>query len=175
MARSGDPGGKRPTSDPYAGTWLQSLPMPEVTEGGESMWELWHEASRELDAAFRPTEPSAPAPLSVEARHERQPAPPVERGRLSADLLMVQARRNNRVCPRPALWRQLYLELGGADCVDLPPPPVEAWLWGKLSSLQRRLFFREYLEWGDRHGRLPAIARFMDALGEADWLHMGES
>lgn len=174
MARSRDPGDKPPPGEPYIGTWLQSLPMPEVREGGESTWELWHEAQRELDQAFGPTQPSDAAPLSVEARREQVPqAPPP--GRLSADELMVRARRYNRVCPQPSLWARLYHELGGTGYMDLSPPPIDPWLWSKLSALQKRLFFREYLEWAERHGKLADVARFMDRLGEADWLHMGES
>ena len=53
-------------------TWLNPLPVPEVEEGGASMLEAWHEAARELDAAFAPTEPSGQAPLSVDTR---APAP----------------------------------------------------------------------------------------------------
>jgi hypothetical protein len=169
------PGDKRPPQQqPYPATWLDSLPVPEVREGGDSTWELWHEAKRELEAAFAPTEPSAPAPLSTGARSVEPPPARTPLGPLGADTLMVVARRNNRVCPQPALWTQLYHELGGPGADDLPPPPVERWLWSKLSSLQKRLFFREYLEWAERHGKLGRVAAFMERLGEADWLHMGE-
>jgi hypothetical protein len=51
---------------------------------------------------------------------------------------------------------------------------VERWLWTKLSSLQKRLFFREYIEWAERHGKLGRVADFMDGLVESEWLHMGE-
>jgi hypothetical protein len=144
-----------------------------VKEGGESTWELWQEAERELEAAFAPTEPSAAAPLAAGTR-PAEPPRPFPGGPLGADTAMVVARRNNRVCPQPASWAQLYRELGGAHADDLPPPPVERWLWTKLSSLQKRLFFREYLEWAERHGQLPQVMAFMARLGEGDWLHMDE-
>jgi hypothetical protein len=170
MAGRRDPAGKPPADDSVIPTWLQPLPQPEVREGGESTWELWHEAVRELDEAFRPTEPSAPAPLAD--TRNRSPQAGAQRGPLSLDELMAQARRHNRACPQQAQWMRLYQELGGAHATDLPPPPVE--IWRKLSGLQKRLFFREYLEWADRRGRLAAVARFMDGLSEADWLHIGE-
>jgi len=173
MARGRDPGGRPTRNDEYIGTWLQSLPAPEVKEGGDSMWAQWHEAARELDAAFGPTLPSDAAPLSVQARDEPE-SPRPARGNATADELMVQARRNNRACPRPAHWVRLYRDLGGPDATDLPPPPVD-WIWTKLSALQKRLFFREYLEWAQRQGRLAQVARFMDQLQEADWLHVGEA
>lgn len=156
-------------NDPLHGTWLQTLPQPEVIEGGESTWELWHEAARELEAQFGPTLPSSAAPLSASVHAAPARREPAE----SADQLMVRARRNNRVCPCPPKWNQLYLELGGLRHADLPPPPVD-WLWSKLSSLQKRLFFREYLEWAQQHGRLETVARFMDTLAETDWVHMGD-
>jgi hypothetical protein len=172
MAGSREPGDKPPPDDEYIGTWLQSLPVPEVKEGGDSMWAQWHEAARELDAAFGATLPSDAAPLSVDARAEAE-APARRRAAATVDDLMVQARRNNRACPRPPQWVALYRDLDGPQHEDLPPPPVD-WIWTKLSALQKRLFFREYLEWADRHGQLAVVARFMDALAEADWLHVGE-
>jgi hypothetical protein len=39
--------------------------LPEVTEGGDSSWLLWYEASRQLEAAFAPTVPSNLARLTT--------------------------------------------------------------------------------------------------------------
>jgi hypothetical protein len=160
-------GSRNRAHDEYIGTWLLPLPQPDVKEGGESMWEEWHEAARELDAAFLPTLPSEPMPLLPLAPQATGPAAP------SAEALMVLARHRNRVCPRPAHWTELYIRLGGDASMDLPPPPV-GWMWGKLSAIQKRLLFREYLEWAERHHQLPEVALFMAALAETDWLHMGE-
>ena len=147
-------------------TWLTPLPVPEAREGGQSTWDAWHEAARELDQAFAPTMPSEPAPLA-QPREAVQPP-------LSAEALMVEARRNNRVCPLPLPWSELYGLLEGSRYVDLPPPPVEQGIWRQLSDLQKRLRFREYVEWAERHRRLAEMQRFMHGLAEADWLHMGE-
>jgi hypothetical protein len=162
--------------DRYTGTWLDSLPVPEAREGGESTWELWHEASRQLDAAFAPTEPSdlAPLPLGTSSRADAV-APAAAAAPLSVAGLMLVARRHNRVCPHPPHWIRLYQALEGSEYVDLPPPPVERWIWSKLSDLQKRLCLRDYFEWAERHDRLPQVAQFLDGLAEADWLHMGEA
>lgn len=172
MAASRDPGGKPPPDDPFIPTWLQPLPEPEVREGGESLWDQWHEAARELDAAFSPTQPSDAAPLSVGTR-STTPAPAPQRGGVALDDVVAHARRNNRVCPLQAEWVRLYNALGGPAAMDLPPPPLE--IWRKLSGLQKRLFFREYLEWADRKGQLAVVARFIESLAEGDWLHMGDT
>lgn len=152
--------------------WAYAPPVPEATEGGESLWDAWQEESRRLDLAFAPTQPSHLAPLAPEPR---EPARPPRDHPLSADALMVEARRHNRVCPHPPLWQRLYEELEGDRHEDLPPPPTQPWMWSKLSSLQKRLRFREHIDWAERHRKLAVVAAFMDTLVEPDWLHMGES
>jgi hypothetical protein len=155
--------------------WTHSIPLPEVTEGDESAWDLWLEASRQLDAAFALTQPSDVTPLSAE-----NPVRPGqdEKGEVrprTVDELMVTARRNNRVCPRPSLWSQLYSTLGGGRHADLAPPPVERSIWTKLSDLQKRLRLRQQIEWAERHGKLEVVGKFIENLAEGDWLHMGDA
>jgi hypothetical protein len=168
------PAKPHPVDDREVATWLDSLPVPEAREGGESTWALWHEAARQLDEAFAPTEPSMPAPLSAGAGTTDRNAAGSRGAPLTVDVLMVVARRNNRVCPRPAVWTRLYQALGGSRYVDLAPPPVEHWIWTKLSHLQKRLRFREHIEWAGQHGKLERLATLMESLAESDWLHMGE-
>jgi hypothetical protein len=165
-----DPVDRRETA-----TWPDSMPVPEAREGGESTWALWHEATHQLNQAFAPTEPSMPAPLSAGTLPKGADAAESSGAATTADALMVIARRNNRVCPRPALWTRLYRVLEGSGYVDLPPPPVEPWIWTKLSHLQKRLRFREHIEWAEQHGKLEQVARFAAGLAESDWLHIGEA
>jgi hypothetical protein len=150
--------------------WLQPPPSPEVQEGGESLWDAFTEESRRMDLAFADTQPSEVVPLASSA-----PAPlQAERAgdRWTADDLMLFARRNNRVCPRPLLWTALYLLLEGDHYSDLRPPPQQG---VGVSNLQRRLHFREHIEWAARHGKLEPMARYLVALAEPDWVHMGEN
>lgn len=168
-AAAGSPGS---TEDWLADTWLTPLPVPDVREGGESTWEQWHEAARELDQAFAQTLPSEVAPLSSDSGSPEQPAHAA--GPLTADALIAAARRHNRVCPQPPQWTRLYRLLQGDRYVDLPPPPVERGTWRQQSNLQKRLRFQEYVEWAERHGKLAHVEWFIDTLAEADWLHMGE-
>lgn len=170
------------TDDWQSGHWPYTMPSPEAKEGGQSLWELWQSEKQRLDAAFAPTRPSEAAPLGdaplalpVEPEPDPDPAPDLARvRRLSADLLMTVARRNNRVCPREVPWTRLYESLGGRRCEDLQPPPVDA-AWANLSFLEKRVRFREHVLWAERHGRSKQVALFMQALAEADWVHVGEA
>lgn len=152
-------------------TWLMPLPVPDAREGGESTWALWHEAAQQLDAAFAPTQPSGPMALTPSAPQLQAPQPGAHEW--AAEAVIALARRRNRVCPRPAQWTGLYHLLEGERYVDLQPPPVEPWIWTKLSALQKRMRLREHIEWADRHGRLADVARFLDELPEDHWVYMG--
>jgi len=172
MARPSRP---RPATDDFkTAHWPYTMPSPEVREGGASLWELWREAARGLDQAFAPTQPpQATALATTGASPAAAPQPPALHP-LKAEVIMVAARHNNRVCPRPTHWTRLYEALGGARCQDLRPPPVQPWQWAAQSPLQKRLHFREHVEWAARHRRLKPVATFMEGLEETDWLHMGE-
>jgi len=165
---------RAPSAGRKAEHWAAHVPLPEAREGGESTWQLWQEASRRLDLAFAPTEPSGVAPLST-GSWTPDPVAEAPSHLLSVHSLMVVARRNNRVCPLPAQWKQLYQLLGGEARQDLHAPPLQPWLWPNLSGLQKRLRFRDHVEWAEHHGLLEAVARFMNGLEERDWVHMGEA
>ena len=157
-----------------ADDWLQPPPSPDVQEGGESMWDAFNEESRRMDLAFADTQPSENVPLASSA-----PAPLQQQERAgdrwSVDDVILFARRNNRVCPRPLLWSALYLLLEGERYSDLRPPPTQGSLWETLSNLQRRLHFREHIEWAARHGKLETLAKYLASLAEPDWVHMGQN
>lgn len=149
-----------------ADDWLQPPPSPDVQEGGESLWDAFNEESRRLDLAFADTQPSDVVPLATSAPQQQNVG-----ARWSVDDLIAFARRHNRVCPRPLLWSALYVLLEGEHYADLRPPPQGP----TLSNLQRRLHFREHIEWAARHGKLETMAKYLASLAEPDWVHMGEA
>ena len=167
--------GNSGTANLNTDNWHSRLPVPDAQEGGESAWQIWEEASRRLDLAFAPTEPSSLAPMSTGSDLADLLPDGKPSHLLSSHTLMVVARRNNRACPRPVPWAALYDLLEGDRHQDLLEPPVQPWLWSHLSGLQKRLRFREHLEWAERHGQLGLVAQFMGGLAEGDWVHMGES
>jgi hypothetical protein len=167
-----------------------TIPAPEaIHRDGESAWALWNEVSRQHEARFAPTAPmSAPVRLSPEelAWARTQPASPLagtpRNGRdpqplFTIETAMLVARRNNRVCPRPARWTAFSALLPARKTLRgtlQPPAPVTGAAWAVTPALTKRLCFREQIEWAEREGVLEAAVEFMQSLPEADWLHMGE-
>jgi hypothetical protein len=118
------------------------------------------------DRAYAPT---APAPLQgLRAR----PAAPVVR-ELTVVEVMVEARKNNRVCPKPAKWQQLFEMLPDRQHSE-PAPPLVGAAWNATPSIPKRMCFREHIEWAASHGCLRQVFTFMKALPESDWHHMGD-
>jgi hypothetical protein len=186
----------RPLTDfsPLEGREMRHV---EVKEGGESVWALWSEVERQQEVGFAETQPAsrppdsrppdsrppedqryaATAPMGLPTEEDTKP-PPVTHApsrKVTLDLLMVTARRNNRVCPRAVRWKELYDALGGPHAMHLPVPPIDDRAWRGVPPLQKRLVFREQLEWAERQGKLDLVSSFINALEESDWLHMGEA
>lgn len=127
-------------------------------------------ASRTMqDSDDRGYAPTTPAPL--QNLHAR-PAAPVRR-ELTVVEVMVEARANNRVCPKPAKWQQLYEMLPDRKPSE-PAPPVVGAAWDNTPSIPKRMCFREHIEWAASHDCLQQIYTFMQSLPESDWHHMGD-
>ena len=121
------------------------------------------------DTEVRAYAPTTPAPLqNLNAR----PADPVVR-ELTVVEVMVEARKNNRVCPKPEKWQQLYDMLPGRKPSE-PPPPLVGAAWNGTPSIPKRMCFREHIEWAAGQGALQQVYTYMKSLPESDWHHMGE-
>lgn len=159
------------------------IPAPDVEErSSESAWALWNDAvsGRPPIGGARDARHDAPGAdespayaATVPARLADLPAA-ATRPRVSLDALMVVARRNGRVCPRPTLWVSLCEDLQRTPVRGdpLPLPPLTREAWRASSALQKRLVLRDQIGWAARHGRLDTLAAFLVALAEDDWLHM---
>jgi hypothetical protein len=171
------------TINPY----LQGDPIPEpdaVENDTDTSWAEFADlqatenrrfadtapASRTMrDPDDRGYAPTTPAPLQ---NLRAMPAAPVRR-ELTVVEVMVEARKNNRVCPKPAKWQQLYEMLPGRQHSQ-PAPPLVGAAWDDTPSIPKRMCFREHIEWAATHGALQQVYTFMKSLPEGDWHHMGE-
>lgn len=180
--RSRDPEFRWEAGDP--------MPLPEVEHrDGDSAWALWTQVSRQHDARFAPTAPLTLPPAMAPEQVAWARTLPASRDALrrtaarasqplfTLETALLLARRNNRVCPRPAQWDALTALLPARKTVRgvrQPPAATTGAAWAATPSLTKRLCLREQLEWAEREGALEAVIRFLQGLAEDEWLHMGE-
>ncbi len=164
------------------------IPTSEAIEGGESVWALWSEANQQHEARFADTAPASASmrltPTENPGWAKTQPAtkalPPRRRESqplFTLEAAMLVARRNNRVCPRPERWQEMFALLPPRKTLrgtQQPPMPPIGPAWAVTPSLTKRLCFREHIEWAETQGVLESIMSFMQTMPETDWLHMGE-
>ncbi len=90
---------------------------------------------------------------------------------------LEEAQKNDRVCPQPQKWSELYKLLTnrvrkGNGWEASLPLILAAW-WetpAKLTILR----LREHIEWAFEHSCLDVIYEFMLNLKEDEWYHIGE-
>lgn len=161
------------------------IPAPEALEGNsDSVWDLWHRTQRAHEAGYAetapapvvpseasdPYAPTAPARLSrreVPAVRPPAPKPP------TINDAMVEVRRNNRVCPNPVRWLELY-EMLPNRTESRPTPPLVGASWQATPSLSKRMCLREHLAWAETNESLPRVLDFLKQLPEEEWHHMGD-
>jgi hypothetical protein len=84
--------------------------------------------------------------------------------------VMSAVGKDNRVCPQPTRWLELYriLQISGHS-QTLPTPPLTGSAWAATPALAKRMALREQLEWADRNGCLQPVFEFIQALPDTDW------
>jgi hypothetical protein len=94
-----------------------------------------------------------------------------------ADELIAYCRENNRVCPQPDRWNELWKMLPNRKQVGAgwePPLPLILAAWYETPAMSKMLRLAEHIQWADTHGVLPKVAAFLRNLSEEDWHHLGE-
>ncbi len=90
---------------------------------------------------------------------------------------LIEIQKNNRVCPQPKKWQELYEMLPekkrkGAGWEPALPLILAAW-WD-TPALQKMLRLREHIEWASMHGCLDQVFSFLCELTEEQWHHVGD-
>lgn len=94
----------------------------------------------------------------------------------SFDSLWSYCTANNRVCPMPQRWAELFEKLKEKKRVGYgwePALPLILAAWHDTPTLQKVVRFREHIEWARDHGQLDEIGTFLRGLKEEDWFHFG--
>jgi hypothetical protein len=84
--------------------------------------------------------------------------------------VIVEIRKNNRICPQPARWQAFYTLLEQhADGQALPPAPLTGPAWASTPALAKRMCFRDQVEWAAAHNCMNVAWPFLQAIPDADW------
>jgi hypothetical protein len=159
------PGTSKPVQ-PVRNLFAPSGLMPEAIElNSESAWQQFQALASRGDTGFAATEP---ATLANGVMPASAPAEPV-----TLDQVMVEARRLNRVCPKPLQWVRMYALLTDRQ-PGSPSAPLHGRTWNETSSLGKRMVLREQIEWAAARGGLDAVMAYLSGLSEQDWHHMDE-
>jgi hypothetical protein len=116
---------------------------------------------------YAPTEPMdlmpAPAPRGLDG---------LELAPIEVTLYDVTAltRKDNRVCPQPSRWLEMYRILQEqAARGALPSQPVVGSAWASTPPLAKRMAFHEQLEWAERNHCLTPVHEYLKTLRDVDW------
>lgn len=93
------------------------------------------------------------------------------------DEVLAEAQRNNRVCPQPQKWNELYVLLPNKRRKGNgwePPLPLTLAAWWNTPAMPKMLRLREHIEWASEQGCLDAVYTFLVNLKEEEWHHIGE-
>ena len=88
--------------------------------------------------------------------------------------VLAEAQKNDRICPQPRPWNQLYEMLpqkrsrGGSS---EPALPLILAAWWHAPAFAKIARLREHIEWANAHGCLEKVYAFLRALPEKEWLH----
>ena len=157
-ASSGNAGGSHPRCAP--GHEIEVL-----EKNTDTSWAMFQALHTQHEHSFGKTEPAT--------LHHRTAPPAVVPASSGVDAVMLEARRNNRVCPKPLVWQRLYDWLPN-KAPQLAQVPASRADWDRLSALEMRSRLREHLEWAALHGVLQKVHDALRKLPEDRWHHMGE-
>lgn len=85
--------------------------------------------------------------------------------------LVAYCRVNDRVCPLPPLWNDLWEMLPNRARVGAgwqPPPPLILAAWHDTPAMLKMLRLKEHIDWAAKHGELESIGNFLREMREED-------
>jgi hypothetical protein len=135
-----------------------------IEKNTDTSWALFQTLQGQQQRGFEKTRPNGLAGA---------PAQPAAGDEITVDEVLVEARRNNRVCPLPAIWQRLYAYLPhtGPHLAQVPATHAE---WAQLPALHKRARLREHIEWAASQGVLRQVYEALKELPEHRWHHIGE-
>jgi hypothetical protein len=147
---------------------LRAHDAPEVDvveKNTDTSWALFQALQGQQERGFEKTRPAKLAGAQAQGQAAAE--------HITVDDVLVEARRNNRVCPLPAIWQRLYAYLPntGPHLAKVPATHAE---WSQVPPLQKRARLREHIEWAASQGVLRQVYEALKKLPENRWHHIGE-
>jgi len=96
---------------------------------------------------------------------------------MSIEQLLAYCTENERVCPQPRRWNELYKLLPKTQQFGAswePPLPLILGGWWHSSDSEKRDRLATHVRWAAEHSALDAITSFLTNLKEEEWYHAGE-
>jgi len=93
------------------------------------------------------------------------------------DELLKFVRANNRVCPLPQKWNELYEMLPDKKRVGSgykPSAPLILAAWYETSAVMKILRLEEHIKYANKKGIIEKVDNYLRGLKESDWKHLGE-
>jgi hypothetical protein len=91
--------------------------------------------------------------------------------------VVAETQKNNRVCPQPQKWNELYGLLSNkrrkGDGWE-PSLPLILAAWWDSPAMSKICRLREHIEWAFEQGCLDVVYKFLINLKEEEWHHIGE-
>jgi hypothetical protein len=86
--------------------------------------------------------------------------------------------KNNRICPIPKIWNELYLKLPHRK-IELsgrmvPQAPLILAAWWDTADRDKQERFHEHLIYAYDHDVLGKVTNFLAELDESEWHHLGD-
>lgn len=96
---------------------------------------------------------------------------------ITVEEVLTEIQKNNRICPQPQRWQQLYELLPDRKYKGAgwePALPLILAAWWDTPAMLKIVRLREHIEWAATHGSLEQVHQFLLSLPEDEWHHIGE-
>jgi hypothetical protein len=88
-----------------------------------------------------------------------------------------ESAKNNRVCPQPRKWNELYEILADKRRKGIgwePALPLILAAWWDTPAISKIRRLQEHIQWAADHDCLTEVYDFLHALSDDDWHHVGD-
>ena len=85
---------------------------------------------------------------------------------------------DNRVCPMPIKWNDLYKILNNTKQIGAgyePPIPLILGAWGNTSNNEKQERLKIHIRWAEDCNQLDEVGQYLRSLEEKDWAHYSEN